>query len=79
MLWLLSAVNRESGCVTAHSGRTRARTRVREQHPWGVGGNSNTPPRDTLWIYCAARAPGPGRPGRVCRVRRAEAARLGET
>ncbi len=39
MLWLLSAVNRESGCVTAHSGRANARARVREQLPWGVGGS----------------------------------------
>jgi hypothetical protein len=44
MLWLLLAVNWESGYVTAHSGRTRARARVWEQHPWGVGGNSKRAP-----------------------------------
>ena len=45
MLWLLSAVNRVSGCVTAHSGRASARARVREQHHWGVGGIMQSRPR----------------------------------
>ncbi len=55
ILWLL-AVNRESGCVTVHSGRASARARVREQHPWGVGGNDAITPRVAHCEYIASTA-----------------------
>ena len=48
--------HRESGCITAYSGRASARARVREQHPWGVGGHDAITPRVAHCAYIASTA-----------------------